>query len=128
MTPESRTVFNFLRSRAGKVAVAFMLVVMVSGALVGYYSRPLTFDADRWQKDKYSRSRMIASLLSKKPLNGMTEEQVYNALGSPDNYYIDKKTRFTHLVYWVDTNVIDDLWLDVHLHKGVVRDVTCWPD
>jgi hypothetical protein len=89
----------------------------------------MSFDSQRWKSNRYERRRMVESLIRSQKLVGLTGSELESILGRPDDSMDGRgPVPGKHVLFWVDTCGVDDLWLDVHLNDRRVDGVICRPD
>lgn len=108
-----------------------LLAVIVIAALVGFgvYRFQHTYTVDKWLEEPNYRTNIVADLLEKHILIGMTEEEIISLLGEEDNN-ASAKTSFkisntyfepeNTIVYYLGVDYIDDSWLIISLENDVV--------
>lgn len=111
------------------ILAAFALVIVVLAVLaVGYFSRH-TFSARRWKENDDVRKYMVADLLKKHALVGVSEQDVVELLGpetgqqatfkGDHNYYPPDST----IVYYMGQDLLEGEWLILPLKNGAVEKV-----
>ncbi|NLG85666.1 MAG: hypothetical protein GX489_00345 [Firmicutes bacterium] len=107
----------------------FVTIVIVFLAYCGIYKYQHTFTVEKWAKEPDDRRKIVADLLERHKLVGMTEEEVVSLLGEEESYANTKasfkisKTYFepeNTIVYYLGVDYMDDMWLIISLDNGIV--------
>lgn len=95
----------------------------------GVYRYQHTFTVEKWLEAPNDRTNIVADMLEKHKLVGMTEEEIVFLLGEEENNANTKtsfkisKTYFdpeNTLVYYLGVDYMDDRWLIISLENGIV--------
>jgi hypothetical protein len=104
--------------------LAFLAAIFI-GSVVLWTNRDIHFEATRWKNEEKERPRMVRDLLDNHDLVGASRDEVNTMLGLPtgrDSIQGDK------YIYWVGTDVIDDMWLEIVFENDSVVSVHYVPD
>jgi hypothetical protein len=119
------------RAKMWNMIIFFIFAAMAAAALIGFgvYRYQHTFTVEKWLKEPYGRTNMVADLLEKYELVGMTEKEVISLLGEEETD-ADAKTSFkisktyfdpeNTIVYYLGVDYMDDRWLILSLENGIV--------
>jgi len=119
------------RAKMWNTAVFCQIAVIVIAALFGFgvYRFQHTFTVNKWLESPSDRTNIVANLLEKHKLIGMTEEEIISLLGKEENN-ANAKTSFkisntyfepeNTIVYYLGVDYIDDNWLIISLENAVV--------
>ena len=119
------------RTKMWNTIIVFLFAAMVTAALTGFgvYRYQHTFTVEKWFKAPDDRTNIVADLLEKYELIGITEKEVTSLLGEEETYANAKtsfkisKTYFdpeNTIVYYLGVNYMDDRWLIISLENGIV--------
>lgn len=107
----------------------FLIMIIVSLSSLGIYKYRHTFTVEKWNEDPENRRKIVANLLKKHDIVGMTEKEIIFLLGEEDAY-ANTKTSFkmsriyfepeNTLVYYLGVGYMDDMWLVISLDDGIV--------
>ncbi len=99
-------------------------VAVVLGACVYKYQH--TFSTEKWNTDKYNRTKIVGDLLEDYNIIGMRETDIIELLGEEDreqtSFKISRKEypSDTTLVYFLGIDYMDNAWLILSLEDGIV--------
>lgn len=103
------------------IVVLLWIIVLV---FICVYRAKHTFSENIWKEDIESRSLMVSDLQNKYSLVGMTQDQITDLLGPPNNDpgYFTQEDRY---VYCLGSarSLIDREWLVIDFHNGIVSNV-----
>ena len=108
-----------------------LLSMVVIAALVGFvvYRYQHTFTEEKWLDSPNERTKIVADLLEKHSLVGMTKNELVSLLGNEENnanahtsfkistiYFEPENT----IAYYLGVDFMDDSWLIVSLENDIV--------
>ena len=104
---ENRMKKQVKRSKMWNSIILSIFVMMITASLVycGIYRYQHTSTAEKWAKEPDNRRKMVADLLKKYKLVGMTEEEVISLLGEEETY---AKTKIS-----LDNGIVSSYCIDV---------------
>ncbi len=101
-----------------------LTIAVILGVCVYKYQR--TFSTEKWNTDKYNRTKIVGDLLEDYNLIGMRETDIIELLGEEDSeqtsFKISRKEypSDTTLVYFLGIDYMDNEWLILSLEDGIV--------
>lgn len=101
-----------------------LTIAVILGVCVYKYQR--TFSIEKWNTDKYNRTKIVGDLLEDYNLIGMRETDIIELLGEEDSEQSSFKTSRkeypsdTTLVYFLGVDYMDNEWLILSLEDGIV--------
>ena len=119
------------RAKMFNIIVFSLFAAVMATALIafGIFRYQHTFTLEKWHKAPNNRTNIVADMLEKYTLIGMTEEEITSLLGEEESFANTKtsfkisKTYFepeNTIVYYLGVDFIDDRWLIVSLENGIV--------
>jgi len=106
---------------------AAIAITALSAFIVFKYQH--TFTLEKWYKAPNDRTNIVADMLEKHKLIGMTEHEIISLLGHEENFANTKtsfkisKTYFdpeNTIVYYLGVDFMDDRWLIISLENNIV--------
>lgn len=115
-----------------RIIIAFSVliaVLLIIAAAFCVYRYQHTFSQEKWLADTDGRYRLVADMLEKHPLTGMSEADVIALLGAEDgggqtSFKLSDKNYppETTLVYYLGVDYMDDMWLIISISDGIVTE------
>lgn len=115
-----------------RIIIAFSILVfilLIIAAAFCVYRYQHTFSQEKWLADADGRYRLVADMLEKHPLTGMSEADVIALLGAEDgdgpaSFKLSDKNYppETTLVYHLGVEYIDSMWLIISISDGIVTE------
>lgn len=115
-----------------RIIIAFSILVfilLVIAAAFCVYRYQHTFSQEKWLSNADGRYMIVADMLEKHPLTGMSESDVIALLGEEDG---DGPASFklsrehfppeSTLVYRLGVEYIDNMWLIISISDGIVTE------
>ena len=115
-----------------RIIIAFSVliaVLLIIAAAICVYSYQHTFSQEKWLSNADGRYMIVADMLEKHPLTGMSEADVIALLGKEDgdgpaSFKLSDKNYppETTLVYHLGVEYIDNMWLIISISDGIVTE------
>lgn len=115
-----------------RIIIAFSILVfilLIIAAAFCVYRYQHTFSQEKWLADADGRYMIVADMLEKHPLTGMSEADVIALLGAEDgdgpaSFKLSDKNYppETTLVYHLGVEYIDSMWLIISISDGIVTE------
>lgn len=115
-----------------RIIIAFSVliaVLLIIAAAFCVYRYQHTFSQEKWLADADGRFRLVADMLEKHPLIGMSEADIIALLGEEDgdgpaSFKLSDKNYppETTLVYHLGVEYIDSMWLIISISDGIVTE------
>lgn len=111
---------------AFSVLIAVLLIIATAFYVYRYQH---TFSQEKWLSNADGRYMIVADMLEKHPLTGMSEADVIALLGKEDgdgpaSFKLSDKNYppETTLVYHLGVEYIDNMWLIISISDGIVAE------
>ena len=111
---------------AFSVLIAVLLIIAAAFCVYRYQH---TFSQEKWLSNANGRYMIVADMLEKHPLTGMSEADVIALLGKEDgdgpaSFKLSDKNYppETTLVYYLGVDYMDDMWLIISISDGIVTE------
>ncbi len=115
-----------VRIIAFSVLIAVLLIIAAAFCVYRYQH---TFSQEKWLSNADGRYMIVADMLEKHPLTGMSEADVIALLGKEDgdgpaSFKLSDKNYppETTLVYCLGVDYMDDMWLIISISDGIVTE------
>ena len=115
-----------------RIIIAFSVliaVLLIISAAFCVYRYQHTFSQEKWLSNADGRYMIVADMLEKHPLTGMSEADVVALLGAEDgggqtSFKLSDKNYppETTLVYHLGVEYIDNMWLIISISDGIVTE------
>ena len=115
-----------------RIIIAFSVliaVLLIIAAVFCGYRYQHTFSQEKWLSNADGRYMIVADMLEKHPLTGMSEADVIALLGKEDgdgpaSFKLSDKNYppETTLVYHLGVEYIDNMWLIISISDGIVTE------
>ena len=115
-----------------RIIIAFSILVfilLIIAAAFCVYRYQHTFSQEKWLSNADGRYMIVADMLEKHPLTGMSEADVIALLGKEDgdgpaSFKLSDKNYppETTLVYHLGVEYIDNMWLIISISDGIVTE------
>lgn len=115
-----------------RIIIAFSVliaVLLIIAAAFCVYRYQHTFSQEKWLSNADGRYMIVADMLEKHPLTGMSEADVIALLGKEDgdgpaSFKLSDKNYppETTLVYCLGVDYMDDMWLIISINDGIVTE------
>ncbi len=115
-----------------RIIIAFSVliaVLLIIAAAFCVYRYQHTFSQEKWLSNADGRYMIVADMLEKHPLTGMSEADVIALLGKEDgdgpaSFKLSDKNYppETTLVYHLGVDDMDDMWLIISISDGIVTE------
>lgn len=115
-----------------RIIIAFSVliaVLLITAAAFCVYRYQHTFSQEKWLSNADGRYMIVADMLEKHPLTGMSEADVIALLGAEDgdgpaSFKLSDKNYppETTLVYHLGVEYIDNMWLIISIIDGIVTE------
>jgi hypothetical protein len=119
------------RANMWSTVILFLFIAIAGAIQVGFgiFKYQHTFTEKKWLNAPNDRTKIVADLLEKHKLIGMTEEEIISLLGE-EEHYANTKTSFkisktyfdpeNSIVYYLGVDYMDVRWLIISLSNGIV--------
>ena len=115
-----------------RIIIAFSVliaVLLIIAAAFFVYRYQHMFSQEKWLSNADGRYMIVADMLEKHPLTGMSEADVIALLGAEDgggqtSFKLSDKNYppETTLVYYLGVDYMDDMWLIISISDGIVTE------
>lgn len=115
-----------------RIIIAFSVLIaalLIIAAAFCVYRYQHTFSQEKWLSNADGRYMIVADMLEKHPLTGMSEADVIALLGKEDgdgpaSFKLSDKNYppETTLVYCLGVDYMDDMWLIISISDGIVTE------
>ena len=115
-----------------RIIIAFSVliaVLLIIAAAFCVYRYQHTFSQEKWLSNADGRYMIVADMLEKHPLTGMSEADAIALLGKEDgdgpaSFKLSDKNYppETTLVYYLGIDYMDDMWLIISISDGIVTE------
>lgn len=122
---------NEIKRAKRRIIIAFsvLIAVLLIAAAFCVYRYQHTFSQEKWLSNADGRYMIVADMLEKHPLTGMSEADVIALLGKEDgdgpaSFKLSDKNYppETTLVYHLGVEYIDNMWLIISISDGIVTE------
>ncbi len=108
-------------------AIAFFVLIFISIiAFLGVFTWSRTFTVGKWMENPEKRYKIVADMLSKYEIEGMTEQEIIGLLGeetedAPEGFKYPRGSfpNDSTLTYYLGVDFMDNNWLIISLQNGV---------